>query len=194
MGSGFDLQLHDFNPGITPNGVFWIVALPDDAVEIQGDSLIVNFKDVAAMDQIHFPGGTGNAPVSVTFEATYVKSGAPRRVRPTSHDPLSPFHWAGEMSLATNTGKFSVSYNDSSFSASGNFDSTGQFGEMGTERNGAFLEDRDKEEISAEADTSLAQPSPWNATASNQSNTKPSEALGNPPRLKGKYPLHWPLH
>ena len=40
---------------------------------------------------------------------------------------------------ATNSGTFSLTYNDGSFSASGSFDSSGNFGEMGTERNGFFV-------------------------------------------------------
>jgi len=40
---------------------------------------------------------------------------------------------------ATNSGTFSLTYDDGTFSASGSFDSSGNFGEMGTERNGLFL-------------------------------------------------------
>jgi hypothetical protein len=152
VGSGFDKQLHDFNPGITPNGVFWIVSVPDDAVEINGDSLTIRLKDVPNVDQLKFPGGTGTAPVKVTFEATYTAIGSPRTVRPTSRDPLSPFNWAGEMSMATNSGTFSLSYTDGSFSASGSFSSQGNFGEKGTERNGLFVEREDTDEANIEKD------------------------------------------
>ncbi len=40
--------------------------------------------------------------------------------------------------MATNSGTFSVSHDDGSFSAQGSFSSSGSFGEMGTERNGVF--------------------------------------------------------
>ena len=40
---------------------------------------------------------------------------------------------------ATNSGSFSVAYDDGTFSASGTFASSGNFGEMGTERNGFFV-------------------------------------------------------
>jgi hypothetical protein len=156
VGSGFDLQLHDFNPGITPNGVFWIVSVPDDAVEIKGDSLTVTLNDVPNVDQIRFPSGTGTAPVKVTFKATYTKIGRPRTVRPTSHDPLSPFNWAGEMWMAINSGNFSVKYTDGSFSASGNFSSSGNFGEMGTERNGSFVEREEADDQTEKDQTSGA--------------------------------------
>jgi hypothetical protein len=132
-------QVHDFNPGIKPNGVFWIVPVPDGAVQITGDTLTLHLDNVAVVDQFQFPGGTGHVPTTLSFDATYVRSGKPRQIVPASHDPLSAFHWAGSMSDAANSGTFSVSYVDGSFSASGSFNSSGSFGEMGTERNGVFV-------------------------------------------------------
>jgi hypothetical protein len=195
VGSGFQQQLHDFNPGITPNGVFWIVSLPDDAVEIHGNSLTIRFKDVPVVDQLQFPGGTGTAPVAVTFEATYTTTtgtNSPRKVRPTSHDPLSPFNWAGKMWDATNSGTFSVKYADSSFTASGSFSSMGQFGEMGTERNGSFVKDQEGEDDDAEVDLSPSDQGQTNGAALNQLAVNQSTAQQNQPRLKGKFPLQWP--
>lgn len=144
-------QVHDFNPGITPNGVFWIVQVPDDAVKISpdGETLTIHLVNVPVVDQGSFPAGTVTTPATVSFDITYTKSGAPRHVRPTSSDPLSPFNWAGKMWTATNSGTFSVKYNDNSFSAQGSFSSdflpAGNFGEMGTERNGSFVEREDAE-------------------------------------------------
>ena len=169
-------QVHDFNPGITPNGVFWIVEVPDDAVKISpdGETLTIHLENVPVVDQGSFPAGTGTNPATASFEITYTKSGAPRHVHPTSDDPLSPFTWAGEMWTATNSGTFSVAYNDKSFSAQGSFSSdflpAGNFGEMGTERNGLFVEREDSENDaqtnSEEAQAQKAQISAA-ATASN---------------------------
>lgn len=155
-------QVHDFNPGITPNGVFWIVEVPDDAVKISpdGETLTIHLENVPVVDQGSFPAGTGTTPATVSFDVTYTKSGAPRHVRPISRDPLSPFNWAGEMWTATNSGTFSVAYNDKSFSAQGTFSSdflpAGNFGEMGTERNGSFVE-REDAENDVEANTGESQ-------------------------------------
>src|SRR5215469_5733470 len=130
-------QVHDFNPGIMPNGVFWIVQVPDDAVKVSpdGETLNIHLENVAVVDQGQFPTGTGTTPATVAFDITYTKSNGPRHVRPASHDPLSPFTWAGEMWMATNSGTFSVKYNDNTFSAQGSFSSNflpaGNFGEMG---------------------------------------------------------------
>jgi hypothetical protein len=141
------------NPGITPNGVFWMVQVPDEAVEISGDTLTVHLKNVPVVDQFFFPGGTGNVPATVSFDVTFTKSGRPRRVRPSSSDPLSAFNWAGKMWMATNSGTFSMAYNDGSFSAHGSFTSSGNFGEMGTERNGSFVEHEDESERDTDADS-----------------------------------------
>lgn len=144
--------MHDFNPGITPNGVFWIVQVPDDAVKISDDgkTLTIHLENVPVVDQGSFPMGTGTTPATVSFDITYTKKPhSSRDVHPRSHDPLSPFTWAGEMSMATNVGTFSVEYKDKSFMAQGSFRSdflpAGNFGEMGTERNGASVEHEDAE-------------------------------------------------
>ncbi len=119
--------------------------IPDSAVKVTGNKLVISLTNVPVVDQFQFPGGAGQnlgtagVPATVSFTITYTKSGAPRHVRPTSDDPLSPFSWAGEMWTATNSGTFSVAYNDTSFSAHGSFSSSGNFGEMGTERNGTFV-------------------------------------------------------
>jgi hypothetical protein len=127
------------------------VQVPDDAVVISGDTLKLHLENLAIVDEFAFL-GTSRVPSTLSFEITYTKSGRPRRVRPTSRDPLSAFHWAGKMWMAANSGTFSVSHNDGSFSAQGSFSSSGLFGEMGIERNGVFLDhddnsDRDPEQV-----------------------------------------------
>jgi hypothetical protein len=182
--------LHDFSPGILPGGLFWIVKVPDSAVQITGNTLTIHLENVPEIDAFKFPPGTGNGitpfPVvlaKVSFDISYTKTGNVRHIRPTSHDPLSPFNWAGEMWDATNSGTFSVAYVDGSFSASGSFSSSGNFGEMGTERNGSFLESDDF--VSASGAIAEAEPS-----------SRALEVSGNVtqigPRLKGRALLPQP--
>ena len=109
---------------------------------ISGNTLTIHLANLAIADEIAFL-GTVRIPSTLSFDITYTKSGMPRKILPTSRDPLSAFHWAGEMWMATNSGTFSVSHNDGSFSATGSFSSSGMFGEMGTERNGIFLGEDD---------------------------------------------------
>ena len=142
--------MHDFSPWTLPNGLFWTVKVDDSAVQINGDTLTIHLVDVPVVDAFSFPPPPQSVPgispiqlipAKVSLDITYERTGNPRRVRRTSDDPLSPFNWAGTMWDSRNSGTFSLSYDDGSFSASGSFDSTGNFGEMGFERNGVFLRD-----------------------------------------------------
>ena len=138
-------QVHDFNPGITTNGLIWVVQIPDDAVVISGNTLTIHVANLAIADEIAFL-GTVRIPSTLSFDVTYTKSGKLRKIEPTSQDPLGAFHWTGKMWMATNSGTFSVSRNDGSFSATGSFSSSGMFGEMGKERNGVFVDEDDQNE------------------------------------------------
>jgi hypothetical protein len=104
-----------------------------------------------------------------------------------SHDPLSPFNWAGDMWDATNSGTSSMAYDDGTFSASGSFSSAGNFGEMGTERNGSFVHAEDFEnengDVTEAAATRQTQAPPAMATRQTGNG---SAVLQNVPRLKGR--------
>jgi hypothetical protein len=156
-----------------PNGLFWIVKVPDSAVQISpdGNTLTIHLENVPVVDAFSFPPPVPNnfAPDEVnispyqlirartSFDITYTKTpGTARRIRPSTDDPLSPLNWAGKMWDATNSGSFSVAYDDGTFSASGTFDSAGNFGEMGKERNGFFVR-RDEEEDDGDAEAQAQQ-------------------------------------
>jgi hypothetical protein len=184
--------VHDFNAGIAPNGLFWIVQVPDDAVVITDKTLTIHLQNAAVIDQFQFPAaisGLPGIPATVSFDVTYTKTGAPRQVQPTSADPLSPFGWAGEMWMATNTGTFSVVYQNGKFSATGSFSSSGMFGEMGTERNGSFVQN----ELAAAGPGLRAVEPVQTSNPDDQWNDRagPSE---NWPKLKGRVPVRLLLH
>jgi hypothetical protein len=158
-------QLHDFSPYLLPNGLFWTVQVPNSALTVNADgSITLHLVDVPVVDAFTFPPPAqavpGISPVqlipaTLSLDITYLKGGNPRRVRPTSRDPLNPLNWAGMMWDSTNSGTFSLSYDDKSFSASGSFASNGNFGQMGFERNGVFVRAEDSDE-SEERATPLA--------------------------------------
>jgi hypothetical protein len=188
-------QVHDFNGGIGSNGLFWIVQVPDDAVKTTEDTLTISLTNVAVVDQIAFPGnltlGSTGTPATLSLSMTFQKTGMPRKIRPTSADPLSPFTWAGEMSDATYSGTFSVAYTDGTddkFSAQGSFGSTQIFAEMGTERNGLFVHPEDREEG---AKTAAAASLP-NSVGGQLSATATQPA--NSPKWRGKVPVEYLLH
>ena len=187
--------MHDFNAGVGVNGLFWIVQIPDDAVTIDDDTdtVRISLKNVAVVDQLTFPNAGGinlgnsgapkTAPVTLSFDVTYQKSGAARHVRPTSRDPLSPFNWAGEMSDATNSGNFSLAYKDGSFSAQGSFSSQGNFGEIGREKNGSFVRHEDQDEGDQDENRQAAAALQPSATQS-----------ANSPMFRGKVPVEAFVH
>ena len=163
------------------------------------DTLTISLTDAAVVDQFTFPYGAGNnlgfagTPAKLSFSITYTKAGAPRQVRPTSADPLSPFNWGGKMWMATNSGTFSLSYDDGTFSAEGSFDSAGNFGEMGTERNGVFV--KDGVQTGQVLSAPLQQPIVASATLSTGSSAPlPQGVAANVPKLKGKIPLSELVH
>jgi len=126
-----------------------------------GNTLTIHLENVPVVDAFSFPPPVPNnfAPDEVnispyqlirartSFDITYTKTpGTARRIRPSTDDPLSPLNWAGKMWDATNSGSFSVAYDDGTFSASGTFGSSGNFGEMGTERNGLFVNHEEEDD------------------------------------------------
>ena len=194
--------MHDFNGGIGPNGLFWIVQVPDDAVVKTRDTLTISLTNVAVVDQISFPGniflGSTGSPAKLSLNMIFEKSGRPRHVRPTSKDPLSPFTWTGEMSDATYTGTFSVAYNDHTFSASGSFGSTQVFAEMGTERNGSFVRHEDQEEgdqgENEQGAAALQVPGQASANVAVGQLSASTTLPANSPRWRGKVPVEYLVH
>jgi hypothetical protein len=189
-----------------PNGLFWIVKVPDSAVQISpdGNTLTIHLENVPVVDAFSFPPVPTDIALDevnispyqlirarTSFDITYVKTpGTARRIRPSTDDPLSPLNWAGKMWDATNSGSFSVAYDDKAFSASGTFGSAGNFGEMGTERNGFFVhheEQDDNDDVEAGEQTlSLPrQPANIGQSAATADTNKPVKfAL-----LKGRVPV-----
>ena len=189
-----------------PNGLFWIVKVPDSAVQISpdGNTLTIHLEQVPVVDAFTFPPPVPSnfdevniSPYQLiraraSFDITYKKtSDSPRHIQPTTDDPLSPLNWAGNMWDATNSGSFSVAYADGTFSASGTFDSSGNFGEMGTERNGFFV-NHPEEGDGADSVESGAQSLSLPLNTAQTSQTAASAVTKQPVKfalLKGRVPV-----
>jgi len=183
--------------------LFWIVKVPDSAVRINpdGNTLTIHLENVPVVDASTFPPPVPNnyAPDEVnispyqmiraraSFDITYTKTkGTARHIRPATDDPLSPVNWAGKMWDATNSGSFSVAYDDGTFSASGTFASLGNFGEMGTERNGFFAH-HDEDDLNNDAE---AEEQPSQAALMSQiAATAITKKQVNFALLKGRVPV-----
>jgi hypothetical protein len=169
-------------------------------VKITGDTVTISLKNALVVDQFRFPGGAGNnlgiagVPATLSFDITYTKSGASRHVKPITTDPLSPFNWEGKMWDATNSGTFSLSYNDGTFSAQGSFDSAGNFGEIGFERNGSFVEREGRDAAQLSSTPAL----PWGAQSQTNAalaqNTQNAQQPPSGPKFRGKIPVGELIH
>lgn len=176
-------------------------------MKITGNTVHISLKNASVVDQFTFPGGAGNNPgiagvqATLSFDITYSKSGGSREVEPTSIDPLSPFNWEGKMWDATNSGTFSLSYNDGTFSAQGSFDSAGNFGEIGFERNGSAVE-HERRAVAAHAlgmDRLAASPAPPYPVQSQPNvalaqNTQEGQQAPSGPTFRGKIPIRELIH
>ena len=200
--------MHDFNGGIRPNGLFWVVQVPDEAVTTTEDTLTISLTNVAVVDQISFPGniflGSTGHPATLTLNMTFQKHGRPRIVRPTSASPISPHSWAGEMSDAVYSGDFSVVNTNHTFSAEGTFGKLpGQqvpapslqiFAEMGTERNGSFVRHEDQEdEDQQDGQKAAAAASLPNSVTVGQLSAS-ATLPANSPKWRGKVPVEYLVH
>ena len=129
-------QLHDFNGGIQPSGLFWVVQVPDSALTLEGLTAKLHVANANVIDDFQFfaPGGV---PATVSYDITWTASGSVQQFRSQSSDPMDPSNFAAQFRPATATISFSGS--EAGFSVKGTGSSEGVFAEMGTERNGFFL-------------------------------------------------------
>ncbi len=112
--------------------------MPDSALTIEGRTVRLHLDNVPVVDNLFFM-GPGQIFATVSFDVTWTSSGEVQHFRPLSSDPTDPTNFAAEFRFATATGTFSGS--ESGFSFTSNVASSeGIFAEMGTERNGSFLQ------------------------------------------------------
>jgi hypothetical protein len=132
--------VHDFNGGIQPSGVFWIVEVPDDAFRVSRDGrhATLEARNVCVVDSFQF-GGPIEVPATVSFTVRWDATG-PRRRRGSGADvpPEDPAAFLGEFATARSVGSFSGRELGFSFRSRGATTDRG-FAEMGPERNGSFL-------------------------------------------------------
>ena len=130
-------QIHDFNPGIRPSGLFWTVPVKEDALQVdlangKATLALTNFglEDYGTLENALMDGPELDA--SVTFKMTWTATGDPFNVS----DPVHQF--AGRYSLA----RVDISWtgtNESGFSFASSPGITQVKSVIGRERNGIFF-------------------------------------------------------
>jgi hypothetical protein len=131
--------VHDFNPGILPSGLFWVVQLPRDAFTVShhGRRATLEAKDVCVLDSFQFL-GPNSVAASVSFTVRWQATGPrERRGSDSSVPPTDPAAFLGRFAPARATGSFSGS--EVGFGFTGRGTTAGTFAELGPERNSVFL-------------------------------------------------------
>ena len=133
--------MHDFNGGIQPSGLFWIVEVSDDAFRVSrnGRHATLEAKDVCVVDSFQF-GGPVEVPASVSFTVRWDATGPrQRRGGGSAAPPTDPAAFLGSFGFARSTARFSGRELGFSFRSDRATTDEG-FAQMGSERNGTFLE------------------------------------------------------
>jgi len=135
-------QIHDYNPGITGSGLFWTIAIPDEAVHAEFNEAKAEFKlsDLAIPDYGSIPNGLFHLapplPGKVSFEIRW--SGA------TSHGTFTDagkrftmnfVQTGAHISWHGRTGPDSFHTTDGA--------QTTVFAQIARQRSGAFFDDED---------------------------------------------------
>jgi hypothetical protein len=135
------LQIHDFNGGVAPSGLFWTRRLPDDAVVVSADGrqLTLAVQDLALIDDILRPVPV-TVPATVSFRIEWRgKKARKRRGHGLEVDPTDPAAFLGRFRKAKATATMSGAIDGFSFASDVATPATSTFATLGTERNGVFL-------------------------------------------------------
>ena len=135
-------QVHDYNGGIPPNGLFWTVALPRDAFTVShgGRRARLDVRAISTIDSFVFAGANSTPAeldLSVRWEAT-----GPACERGAGDDvpATDPAAFLGRFRPARATGTFAGVELGFGFRTRRAATSHLGFAEVGFERNGSFLD------------------------------------------------------
>jgi hypothetical protein len=132
------LQIHDFNPGITPSGLFWTIAIPEKSISLDFDTGKASFKvsDLDVEDYHDVVNALNDGPsvdASVSWDITWNHVLGRTKIRDVTNNFEGEFvqtvaqtAWAGR----TATAKF-VSDRAAT--------SVNEFSLLARERNGSFF-------------------------------------------------------
>jgi hypothetical protein len=128
-------QIHDYNPGIASNGLFWTMPVDDDAIDVnpgKGRASLVA-SDVAMPDffdfvQSLFP--SVNVPATVSFDVRWF--GGDERITREEAD------FAGQFVRTSASIEWSAAQSGFTFQSDPASESTSVYALVGHERNGVF--------------------------------------------------------
>jgi hypothetical protein len=135
-------QVHDWEPGIADNGLFWTIPIAPGWVEVDPATGTARFvgRNVPISDFHDFFNAVGGGPAvpsRVDFDVRWEATG------PSQHIADTTFGFVGDFRPAAATIAFTATQNKSGVVYRSDPDLTGQFNPaaavVGTERNGRFV-------------------------------------------------------
>lgn len=141
-------QIHDFEPGIAPSGLFWTQPIDRSAIDVNAEdgTARLHAEDVAVPDFSNFFNAISPSPSPppipshVSFDVRWA-GGGPRR---TIRDPF--FGFSGKFVEGPATVAFSASNDGGVVYASESAGQTTIIGGVGHERNGRFFAHDDNDD------------------------------------------------
>jgi hypothetical protein len=140
-------QVHDYNPGIAANGLFWTIAVPDHALRVEGLSgeASLRIRDLAVEDYHDIVNALKDGPSvpgRVSFDVEWSDPGmrgsfsnaaADQRFSMKFVRTSAQIHWSGTNSMGA-----SFTSTDSGQKVN--------FAQIARERNGTFFDEKDDSE------------------------------------------------
>ena len=137
-GSGGE-QIHDFNPGITQNGLFWTVVLPADNVQVNLDAGTatlevhdIHIKDYHSFENAQLGNGPQPVPAVASFKVQWTASGGVN----VFNNAAQKFR--GEFRTAAAKMEYSIRTGDFDLLSAPLASSSTVAAELGRESNGSF--------------------------------------------------------
>ena len=134
-------QVHDYNGGIPPSGLFWTVELPQGAFSVswRQKRAKLHLRDLPLIDTFTFFGPNDTpAVLSMTIEWDAIEDpvdlGSGMAV-----SPADPAAFLGHFARARSTARFAGRQLGFSFRSDPGASSDAGYAQLGTERNGVFL-------------------------------------------------------
>ena len=138
------VQIHDLNPGIEPDGLFWTAALPHDSVEVDLEHGFASMKatkvaidDYGNIGNALLGGGPAEIPGKVSFSVEWVQSGDPFTIDNTDDPSLGGGFEAKFLPCAAQM-EWTARVGDLKFVSDPLVTSSSPFAEIGHEANGVF--------------------------------------------------------
>lgn len=132
--------MHDYNGGIQPSGLFWVIQVDRDDLRVDEDGrrATLRVRERAVIDSFQF-GGANSVPATVSFTVRWQAIGpAEPRGKGTGVPADHEAAFLGRFARARSMGFFKGSQLGFSFRSNSATTDRG-YAEMGRERNGVFL-------------------------------------------------------